>query len=66
MAKIIVPPYFDSVVNAGEKRLLDYLQVNLPDSFYLVPNVELASTNPRNNRTQYWEYDLLIVAPHAI
>lgn len=66
MAKIIVPPYFDSVVNAGEKRLLDYLQVNLPDSYYLVPNVELASTNPRNNRTQYWEYDLLIVAPHAI
>lgn len=66
MAKIIVPPYFDSVVNAGEKRLLDYLQANLPDSFYLVPNVELASTNPRNNRTQYWEYDLLIVAPHAI
>lgn len=66
MAKIIIPPYFDSVVNAGERRLLDYLQVNLPDSFYLVPNVELASTNPRNNRTQYWEYDLLIVAPHAI
>ncbi len=66
MAKIIVPPYFDSVVNTGEKRLLDYLQVNLPDSFYLVPNVELASTNPRNNRTQYWEYDLIVVAPHAI
>ncbi|MHA6279351.1 methylation-associated defense system protein kinase MAD6 [Salinimicrobium sp. CAU 1759] len=66
MAKIIVPPYFDSVVNAGEKRLLDYLQVNLPDSYYLVPNVELASTNPRNNRTQYWEYDLLVVAPHGI
>lgn len=66
MAKIIVPPYFDSVVNAGEKRLLDYLQVNLPDSFYLVPNVELASTNPRNNRTQYWEYDLIVVTPHAI
>lgn len=66
MAKIIVPPYFDSVVNAGEKRLLDYLQVKLPDSFYLVPNVEIASTNPRNNRTQYWEYDLLIVAPHGI
>lgn len=66
MAKIIVPPYFDSVVNAGEKRLLDYLMVNLPDTFYLVPNVEMASTNPRNNRTQYWEYDLLIVAPHAV
>ncbi|UZS00095.1 methylation-associated defense system protein kinase MAD6 [Chondrinema litorale] len=66
MAKIIKPPYFESVVNAGEKRLLDYLKVNLPDSYYLVPNVEIASTNPRNNRTQYWEYDLIVVAPHAI
>lgn len=66
MAKIIKPPYFESVVNAGEKRLLDYLEVNLPDSYYLVPNVEIASTNPRNNRTQYWEYDLVVVAPHAI
>lgn len=66
MAKIIKPPYFESVVNAGEKRLLDYLEVNLPDTYYLVPNVEIASTNPRNNRTQYWEYDLIVVAPHAI
>ncbi|KAA2238817.1 protein kinase [Chitinophaga agrisoli] len=66
MARIIKPPYFESVVNAGEKRLLDYLEVNLPDSFYLVPNVEIASTNPRNNRIQYWEYDLLVVSPHAI
>ncbi|WP_435134808.1 methylation-associated defense system protein kinase MAD6 [Formosa sp. A9] len=66
MAKIIKPPYFESVVNAGEKRLLDYLEVNLPDSYYLVPNVEIASTNPRNNRTQYWEYDLIVVAPHAV
>ncbi|MBC9795416.1 methylation-associated defense system protein kinase MAD6 [Sinomicrobium weinanense] len=66
MAKIIKPPYFESVVNVGEKRLLDYLEVNLPDSYYLVPNVEIASTNPRNNRTQYWEYDLIVVAPHAI
>ena len=52
MARITKPPYFESVVNAGEKRLLDYLEVNLPDSYYLVPNVEVASTNPRNNRTQ--------------
>jgi serine/threonine protein kinase len=66
MAKIIKPPYFESVVNAGEKRLLDYLELNLPDNYYLVPNVEIASTNPRNNRTQYWEYDLIVVATHAI
>lgn len=66
MAKIIKPPYFESVVNAGEKRLLDYLEVHLPDTYFLIPNVEIASTNPRNNRTQYWEYDLIVVAPHAI
>tara|TARA_R110002124_G_scaffold251205_5_gene416444 strand:+ start:11295 stop:16025 length:4731 start_codon:yes stop_codon:yes gene_type:complete len=66
MGKIIKPPYFDSVVNAGEKRLLDFLQINLPDNYFLIPNVEIASTNPRNNRTQFWEYDLIVVAPHAI
>jgi hypothetical protein len=66
MAKITKPPYFESVVNAGEKRLLDFLEVNLPDNYYLIPNVEIASTNPRNNRTQYWEYDLIVVAPHGI
>ena len=66
MASIIKPPYFESVVNAGEKRLLDYLEVNLPDNYYLIPNVEIASTNPKNNRTQYWEYDLICVAPHGI
>jgi serine/threonine protein kinase len=66
MAKIIKPPYFESVVNPGEKRLLDFLMANLPDDYFLVPNIEIASTNPRNNRTQYWEYDLLVVAPHAI
>ncbi|MBK8518426.1 MAG: protein kinase [Saprospiraceae bacterium] len=66
MARIIKPPYFESVVNDGEKRLLDFLQVNLPDSYILIPNIELAATNTRNNRTQYWEYDLVVVAPHAI
>lgn len=66
MAKIIKPPYFESVVNTGEKRLLNYLEAKLPDNYYLIPNVEIASTNPRNNRTQYWEYDLIVVAPHAI
>jgi len=66
MAKILKPPYFESVVNAGEKRVLDFLEANLPDNYFLIPNVEIASTNPRNNRTQYWEYDLIVVAPHAV
>lgn len=66
MARIIKPPYFETVVNAGEQRQIDFLEVNLPDDYYLIPNVEIASTNPRNNRTQYWEYDLILVTPHAI
>ncbi|MBL7901567.1 MAG: protein kinase [Bacteroidia bacterium] len=66
MAKVIKPPYFDTVVNAGERRLLDFLEVSLPADYVLIPNVEIASTNPRNNRTQYWEYDLIVVAPYAI
>lgn len=66
MAIIIKPTYFDSVVNAGEQKLMNFLEVNLPDDFYLIPNVELVSTNTKNNLTQYWEYDLIVVAPHAI
>ena len=66
MATIIKPPYFEQVVNAGEKKLLDFLEVNLPDNYFLVPNVEIASTNPKNLRTQYWEYDLIVVTPHAV
>lgn len=66
MAIIKKPTYFDGVVNAGEKKLMDFLEVNLPDDFYLIPNIELVSTNTKNNLTQYWEYDLIVVAPHAI
>ncbi|UFH45344.1 protein kinase [Flavobacterium galactosidilyticum] len=66
MAIIVKPTYFDSVVNAGEKKLMDFLEVNLPDDFFLIPNVELISTNTKNNLTQYWEYDLIVIAPHAI
>ncbi|RZK09169.1 MAG: serine/threonine protein kinase, partial [Flavobacterium sp.] len=37
------------------------------DAFrYYLPNIEIASTNPRNNRTQYWEYDIIVVSLHAI
>ncbi|PLK44981.1 methylation-associated defense system protein kinase MAD6 [Emticicia sp. TH156] len=66
MASVIKPPYFESVVNEGEQRLLNYLEVHLPNDYYLIPNIELASTNPHNQKTQYWEYDLVVVAPHAI
>lgn len=66
MAIIKQPTYFDGVVNVGEEKLLKFLEVNLPDDFYLIPNIELVSTNPYNYKTQYWEYDLVVVAPHGI
>lgn len=66
MAEVIKPAFFEEMVNAGEERLLKHLQEGLPEDYYLIPNVEIASTNPRNNQTQYWEYDLIVVAPHAV
>ena len=66
MAKIIEPPFFQDVVNQGEERLLKFLEARLPDNYFLIPNLELTSTNPRNGKTQVWEYDLIVVAPHAI
>lgn len=66
MAIIKTPPYFESVVNDGEKRLLAFLKENLPDSFTLIPNIELASKNPRNGQVQFYEYDIIVVAPHAV
>lgn len=51
--------------NAGEKRLIDYLKENLPDDYYIVPNGEYAIKSPQG-MVNYWEYDCLVVAPHAI
>ena len=66
MAVVIKPAFFEEMVNQGEERLLMFLEVKLPDDYFLIPNVEIASTNPRNHQTQYWEYDLIVVAPHAV
>ena len=51
--------------NAGEKRLIDYLKENLPYDYYIVPNGEYAMKSPQG-MVNYWEYDCLVVAPHAI
>ena len=65
MATIINPKFNTGPVNAGEERLLKFLEVNLPDGYYIVPNAEFANTNPRGG-VQYLEYDCIVVAPHAI
>ncbi len=65
MAKVVYPIHMDGGPNAGEKRLIDFLKVNLPDNYYLVPNGEYAIKSPQG-MVNYWEYDCIVVAPHAI
>lgn len=65
MAQVKFPVHSDGFVNAGEKRLIDYLQNNLPADYWIVPNGEYASKNPQGLVTSN-EYDCIVVAPHAI
>ncbi len=65
MGKIAYPRHYNDVVNAGEKRLLDYLELYLPDNYYIVPNGEYANISPQG-AVRFWEYDAIVVAPHAI
>lgn len=53
-------------VNAGEERLLKFLEDNLPDDYYILPNIEIPHLNPRNKQVQYLEYDCIVVTPHAL
>ena len=64
MAKIYKPTYSE-VVNAGEQRLIDFLEVKLPDDYAVICNGEYAQQN-RNGVVQYFEYDCIVVAPHAV
>lgn len=64
MAKIYKPTYSE-VVNAGEQRLIDFLEVKLPDDYAVICNGEYGQQN-RNGVVQYYEYDCIVVAPHAI
>jgi hypothetical protein len=65
MAQLRKPKHDDGPVNAGEQRLLDYLCVKLPDNYIVIPNCNFAITGP-NYVMKYWEYDCIVVAPHAI
>ena len=65
MAQVKFPVHSDGFVNAGEKRLIDYLQNNLPADYWIVPNGEYANKNPQGLVASS-EYDCIVVAPHAI
>ena len=65
MAKVVYPIHMELGPNAGEKRLIDFLKERLPDDYYIVPNGEYAIKSPQG-MVNYWEYDCIVVAPHAI
>ena len=58
MAKIYKPTYSE-VVNAGEQRLIDFLEVKLPDDYAVICNGEYGQQN-RNGVVQYYEYDCIL------
>lgn len=65
MAIIKYPKHSAGPVNAGEERLLKFLEVNLPEDYIIVPNAEVAYSSPQGG-VQYLEFDCLVVAPHAV
>ena len=65
MAQLRKPIHDDGPVNAGEQRLLDFLCVKLPDNYMVIPNLNISITGP-NRVMKYWEYDCIVVAPHAV
>lgn len=65
MAKLIQPKHSKGAVNAGEERLLMFLEVNLPENYYIIPNVDFANVTPQG-QVQYLEYDCIVVTPHAL
>jgi len=65
MAKLIQAKHSKGAVNAGEERQLKFLEINLPDNYYIISNVEFANVNP-HGQVQYLEYDCIVVTPHAL
>lgn len=43
MAQVRRPIHDDGPVNAGEKRLLDFLDLKLPSNYIIIPNLNCNS-----------------------
>lgn len=65
MAQIKNPRHGTGPVNAGEARLLKWLEVKLPDDYIVIPNFK-TPVMVRPNVTQMLEFDCLVVSPHAL
>lgn len=61
MARLTEPASESGPVNEGERKVIEALVRHLPDGYWIVPNLEIAEP-----RGQYWEYDVIVVAPHAV
>lgn len=61
MAQLITLPGGDAPVNEGERRAVAALVERLPDSYMIVPNAEIADQGG-----QRFEYDIIVIAPHAV
>lgn len=60
MAKLILLSG-SSPADEGERLVVNYLEQQLPDTYTLLPNVEIT----QGGRPPY-EYDLIVLAPHAL
>lgn len=61
MARLIPAPSGGGPVGPFEQILVERLRVELPDSFALLPNFSL-----RERDGQSYEYDVVVLAPHAL
>ena len=60
MARLIILPA-SRPQDEGETLVVDYLREALPDTYTLVPNIEIIGPG-----RPPFEYDLVVVTPHAI
>lgn len=60
MAHLIELPGSEPV-NEGERRVVAALVTELPDSYWVIPSVEIAEPGG-----QVFEYDVVVVAPYAV
>lgn len=61
MAKLIDVPGSAGPQNEGERRVVNLLLEQLPEGYWVAPNVEISSQNG-----QILEYDAVVVSPHGI
>lgn len=65
MGALRSPLHINTFVNDGERRLVEFLEKRLPADYLIIPNGEFVQVRPGAIPRPY-EYDALVVAPHAV